>query len=158
MSQSATAPLTMGAAFRRSLKHYGDFSGRSRRSEYWWTTLANALLIIPVTILLGIGVWLVAQGSQEAAIILALILYVAFIAAWAIPFGIALAVRRLHDIGKSGWWILWMILISMIPLIGLIGPIFFLVWYCTDSEVGDNRFGPNLKASIDSTPGESAPA
>jgi uncharacterized membrane protein YhaH (DUF805 family) len=148
----------MGAAFRRSLKHYGDFSGRSRRSEYWWTTLANALLIIPVTILLGIGVWLVTQGSEEAAGILALILYAVFMAAWAIPFGLALTVRRLHDIGKSGWWLLWMVLLGLIPFAGIIAAIFILVWYCTDSEVGDNRFGPNPKASIDSMPGESSPA
>ena len=138
----------MGAAFRRSLKHYGDFSGRSRRSEYWWTTLACSLLFIPVAVVLGIVVGLVAQDSEEAAIVLLVVFYVVFIAGWGIPFGLALTVRRLHDIGKSGWWLLLMILISMIPFVGIIGGIFLLVWYCTDSQVGDNRFGPNPKASI----------
>ena len=51
---------------------------------------------------------------------------------------IAVSVRRLHDIGKSGWFYL----IGLIPVIGWI---FVLVWFCTDSQPGDNQYGPNPK-------------
>ena len=54
--------------------------------------------------------------------------------------GIALGVRRLHDIGKSGWWML----IALVPLIGLI---VLLVFACTDSQPGDNEYGPNPKGA-----------
>ena len=54
---------------------------------------------------------------------------------------LALAVRRLHDTGKSGWWYL----IGVIPIVSYIGGLVLLVFYCTDGEAGTNKWGPNPK-------------
>ena len=96
---------------------YADFNGRSRRSEYWWANLSIGILGAIVTAILGemSGIW-------SLAIL--------------IP-SIAICVRRLHDIGKSGWWYL----VNFIPLVG---QIIFLVWCCKDSTE-DNQWGPNPK-------------
>ena len=97
---------------------YADFNGRSRRSEYWWASLAIGIIGSIVTALLG-----------DFAFLWSLAILVP---------GLAICVRRLHDIGKSGWWYL----ISLIPLVGLI---IMLVWCCQDSTE-DNQWGPNPKA------------
>ena len=52
--------------------------------------------------------------------------------------GLAVSVRRLHDIGRSGWWLL----LSLIPLVGAI---ILIIWYCTDSQPGANQYGSNPK-------------
>ena len=99
---------------------YVDFNGRSRRSEYWWAYLAIAIISAVLTAVLG-----------ELAYIWTL--------ATLIP-NIAITVRRLHDIGKSGWWYL-------ICLIPLVGAIILLVFMCLDSTE-DNQWGPNPKNII----------
>ena len=97
---------------------YADFRGRSRRSEYWWASLGIGLL-----------------GSIIGAIIpnLAWIWTLAVM----VP-SLAICVRRLHDIGKSGWNYLFI-------LIPLVGPILLIIWFCKDSTE-DNQWGPNPKA------------
>ena len=99
---------------------YADFKGRSRRSEYWWASLSIAIIGAIVGAILG-----------DLAYIWSLAVLVP---------SIAIAVRRLHDIGKSGWWYL----ISLIPLVGAI---IMIVWCCTDSTE-DNQWGPNPKNII----------
>ena len=99
---------------------YVDFNGRSRRSEYWWAYLAVVIISAVLTAVLG-----------ELAYIWTL--------ATLIP-NIAITVRRLHDIGKSGWWYL-------ICLIPLVGAIILLVFMCLDSTE-DNQWGPNPKNII----------
>lgn len=96
---------------------YADFKGRSRRSEYWWASLVIGMIggLISVVLPEISGLW-------SLAIL--------------IP-SVAICVRRLHDIGKSGWWYL----INLIPLVG---QIIFLVWLCKDSTA-DNQWGPNPK-------------
>ena len=106
--------------------NYGNFAGRARRKEYWMFALFNVLFII-------------------AAVIVDLILgtlpliYVLYALAMIIP-GIAVTVRRLHDVGKSGWW-------YFIVLIPLIGAIWMLVLLCTDGTPGPNGYGPSPKAA-----------
>ena len=99
---------------------YADFSGRSRRSEYWWASLGIGILGAIVTGILG-----------DLSFIWSLAIL--------IP-GLAICVRRLHDIGKSGWWYL-------IGLIPLVGTIILIVWFCKDSTE-DNQWGPNPKNII----------
>lgn len=96
---------------------YADFNGRSRRSEYWWASLAIAIIGAVVGAILG-----------DLSFIWSLAIL--------IP-SLAIAVRRLHDIGKSGWWYL-------ICLIPLVGSILLIIWFCTDSTE-DNQWGPNPK-------------
>ena len=99
---------------------YVDFNGRSRRSEYWWAYLAVVIISAVLTVVLG-----------ELAYIWSL--------ATLVP-QIAITIRRLHDIGKSGWFYL-------IGLIPLVGGIILLVWMCQDSTE-DNQWGPNPKNII----------
>lgn len=116
--------------YLKVLKQYADFSGRARRKEYWMFVLFNMIFAIVAMILdniLGIAIEGVGYGP----------LYGLYGLAVLIP-GLAVAVRRLHDVGKSGW----MILISLIPLIGVI---WLLVLMVTESTPGENQYGQNPK-------------
>lgn len=116
--------------YLKVLKQYADFSGRARRKEYWMFVLFNMIFAIVAMILdnvLGIAMEEIGYGP----------LYGLYVLAMLIP-GLAVAVRRLHDVGKSGW----MILISLIPLIGAI---WLLVLMVTDSNTGENQYGQNPK-------------
>lgn len=103
------------------LKNYVGFSGRARRREYWMFFLINILIAIALTIVdnaLTIGF---------IAPVYSLVL---------LPPTLAVTVRRLHDTGRTGWWIL----IGLVPIIGTIA---LLVFLATDGKPGDNRFGSN---------------
>jgi uncharacterized membrane protein YhaH (DUF805 family) len=116
--------------YLKVLKQYADFSGRARRTEYWMFELFNIIFAIVAMILdnvLGIAMEGIGYGP----------LYGLYALAMLIP-GLAVAVRRLHDVGKSGW----MILIALIPLIG---SIWLLVLTVTDSNAGENQYGQNPK-------------
>lgn len=110
--------------YLKVLKNYVGFQGRARRKEYWMFFLFNFLITIllsTIEALLGLG------GILSAIYGLAVLL----------P-SIAVSVRRLHDIGRSGWWML----LSIIPVIGLI---VLLVFAILDSQPGENKYGPNPK-------------
>jgi len=105
------------------LTQYAGFSGRARRSEYWWFALASFLASVVASIIdTAIGV-----SILEWILTLALL----------VP-SLAVAVRRLHDTGRSGWWLL-------IGLIPLVGAIVLLVFFCQDSRPGTNQYGPSPK-------------
>lgn len=113
------------------LKNYAQFNGRARRKEYWMFVLFNiifAIIAMSLDNLLGFAIAGIGYGP----------LYGLYTLAVAIP-GLAVAVRRLHDVGKSGW----MLLIALIPLIGAI---WLLVLLVSDSKPGENQYGPNPKA------------
>lgn len=109
--------------FLKCLKQYADFSGRARRTEYWMFTLFNAIISLIL-------------GFVLATIGLVFLSYIYSIAIL-IP-SLAVCIRRLHDIGKSGWWYL----IGFVPVVGTI---VLLIWFCTDSQPGNNEWGPNPK-------------
>ena len=107
------------------LKKYATFSGRARRQEFWMFALINFIIMVILSALdmaLGIGLL---SGIYALGVL--------------IP-SLAVGARRLHDIGKSGWWQL----VGLIPLIGLIVLIIFFVM---DSNPGDNPYGPNPKGT-----------
>lgn len=110
-----------------------DFRGRSTRKEYWCFYLINMLIYIILNIVdIMLGVY-----SFEAGIgLLSLI----FILVVLIP-SLAVTFRRLHDIGRSGWWFL----INLIPLIG---PIIFLIFMLLDSQEDENKYGLNHKTIV----------
>ena len=121
------------------LKRYADFSGRSRRKEYWMF----ALLMVIVNLLLYTVIGGAALGSSDndaglaafgSAVIAAMILGLIFL----IP-SIAVAVRRFHDQDKSGWFVL----LGLIPYLGWL---ILIVFMCLDGTRGPNRFGPDPKA------------
>lgn len=117
--------------FLKAFSQYADFSGRARRREYWYFQLFSFL----ITVALAIVDILFGTFSDEAGLGLfsGIASIAMFLPAWAVQ------VRRLHDIGRSGWWIL-------IGLIPIIGPIILLVFHCTDSDPGKNEYGPNPKS------------
>jgi len=116
-----------------AFKKYLDFSGRSRRAEYWYFVLFN-LIFLFVTMFLDSKMGLKFSGQSFGVI------YVIYAVACILP-SIAVAVRRLHDVGKSGW----MLLLSLIPIVG---GIWLLILYVRDSEPVDNKYGPNPKATV----------
>ena len=112
------------------LRKYAVFGGRARRKEYWYFVLFNII----ISIVLAVVDRVTGTFSQEAGMGLLGGIYTLAVL---IP-GIAVSVRRLHDTNRSGWWIL----IALIPLIGAIVLLFFMV---QDSEPGVNQYGANPK-------------
>jgi uncharacterized membrane protein YhaH (DUF805 family) len=105
--------MTFTEAIKSAWDKYWVLDGRARRSEYWFFVLLTIVLSwIPI---------------------------VNFIA-WIVLFipGITVAVRRLHDTGRTGWWLL----LIFLPFIG---PIILIIFYLIDSDPGDNEYGPNPK-------------
>jgi uncharacterized membrane protein YhaH (DUF805 family) len=117
------ADVTMSDAVRSCLSKYATFSGRARRAEYWWFTLAVIIVEI-VTSLIDR-----ALGTSLVTLLVALALF--------LP-GLAVGVRRLHDTDRSGWWLL-------IALVPFVGAIVLLVFEVLDGTPGPNRFGPSPK-------------
>ena len=106
---------------------YALFKGRANRSEFWLFALVNAAISIVYQILVS-----VLAGSTAATLIVSIIFGV-FALAILVP-GLALSVRRMHDIGKGGGWIF----ITFVPIIG---SIWFLVLCIKEGEPAANRFG-----------------
>jgi uncharacterized membrane protein YhaH (DUF805 family) len=124
--------MEMNDAVKSVLSKYATFSGRAPRSEYWWWILAVTILMLILGLLdnfifnpyLGLDVE-ESPASSPLSVIASLALL--------LP-NLSVAVRRLHDLDKSGWWIL----IWFVPVIG-----FFLLlyWYVSKGTENDNRFG-----------------
>ena len=112
------------------MKKYVDFSGRARRAEYWMFTLFSIVFAIAAIVLDNV-LGLVSEDTGYG------VLYALFTLGIIFP-GWAVTVRRLHDIGKSGWWIL----VDFIPYIG---SIWLFVLTVMDSQPGDNQYGANPK-------------
>jgi uncharacterized membrane protein YhaH (DUF805 family) len=110
--------------YLKVLTNYVNFSGRARRKEYWMFALFSAIVSIVLTLVENmIGLTSVLSGIYSLAVLLP---------------SLGVLVRRLHDTGRSGWWIL-------IGLIPFIGAIILIVFACQDSH-DENQYGPNPKA------------
>ncbi|HEX2190646.1 MAG TPA: DUF805 domain-containing protein [Longimicrobiaceae bacterium] len=111
-------------------RKYAVFSGRARRKEYWMFVLFNVLASISLAIadgVLGLGGGFGLLGAVYALAVL-------------VP-GLAVSVRRLHDTGRSGWWLL----VAIVPILG---PIALLVLMALDGEPGPNQYGANPKEGV----------
>ena len=115
--------------------NYANFNGRARRKEYWMFVLVQTIVMIGLMILDSVlGLDFELQGISLGYGYLYLIgLIVHFIPS------LAVVVRRLHDVGKSGWFYF----IFLIPIIGVL---WLLVLYCTEGQKQDNKWGPDPKA------------
>jgi len=118
-------PMNFTEAIASGFRNYVGFSGRAPRSEYWYWFLFAVLVNIAATIVDAILFSRADVGPIGLIVGLALFL----------P-GLAVGVRRLHDLDRSGWWIL----IVFIPIVGVI---ILLVWACMRGTLGPNRFGPD---------------
>ena len=146
--------LSLWGYYKKCWRKYATFSGRARRSEYWGFVLYNFLILLAINILVALAVALIVMASSDkeagffaalfAAPIALIVVTSIYNLAVIIP-GLAVSSRRLHDTGRSFWWFL-LVLTSIIPIIGIIGPIVLIVFYFMDSEPFENRFGPNPKA------------
>lgn len=110
-----------------ALNKYATFEGRARRAEYWYFTLLSVILSIAAQV---IG----AAGRDGGLITLLLLGVICLVSLALLVPGIAVSVRRLHDTGRSGWFLL-------IALIPVVGGILLLVWMCSRGTDGPNRFG-----------------
>ncbi|MFC8732219.1 DUF805 domain-containing protein [Luteimicrobium sp. NPDC057192] len=118
--------MSLPESVRSVLTNYANFTGRARRSEYWWFTLAAFVVYVVL-------------GSLGRASSIFTVLYLLVALALLVP-SLAVGVRRLHDTDKSGWFIL-------LALVPLVGGIVLLVFYATAGTDGPNRFGPSPKAA-----------
>ena len=135
------------------LKRYADFSGRSRRKEYWAFFMLN-IVVIGVLLALSLGMGAGAslmEGARSGPLGIYSALFSGvgiLIAVWwlavLIP-NIAVNVRRLHDRDMSGWWYLGLIVLSLVPIIGFLVGIVYLVMMCLEGTKGTNRFGADPK-------------
>lgn len=123
-------------------RKYAEFDGRSRRTEYWMFVLFNFLALLALGIVGGLGLALIDKGSGVGGVLF-IPLGIYFLAA-IIP-SISVAVRRLHDSGKSGWLLLLLMVLGIIPIIGFIASVAQIVLMCLDSDPGMNQYGPNPK-------------
>jgi len=115
------------------IKKYATFSGRARRKEYWMFFLFNIIFSIAAIVLdnvLGIAIGSVGYGP----------IYILYVLAVLLP-SLAVSVRRLHDVGKSGWYL-------FITLIPIIGAILLLIKICSDGTPGENQYGSNPKENV----------
>jgi len=106
--------------------HYADFEGRARRTEYWMFFLVNVIIGFVIGFI-GEAVHLSILGTLYSLAVL-------------IP-GLAVGARRLHDTGRSGWWLL----VGLIPLIGWI---WLIVLFAIEGDKGSNQYGPDPKEGI----------
>jgi uncharacterized membrane protein YhaH (DUF805 family) len=117
--------MNFGEAIKSGFHNYVTFSGRAARSEYWFWHLFFILVAVAAAL---IDLALFPQSSTSPLNNIAELILL-------LPT-LAVSVRRLHDLDRSGWWI-------FLGLIPLIGAIWLLVWFCMRGTVGPNRFGPD---------------
>ena len=127
-------PTKFTTAVELFFKNYDNFSGRSSRSAYWWWILASWLLGILASILdvmiMGTDAWMQNTFSPFESILTFVLL---------VP-NIAINIRRLHDVGKSGWWML---------LAGTgVGLIPLFIWSVSEGDDGANKFGEDIEAGL----------
>lgn len=115
-------------------KNYLNFSGRARRKEYWmWFLFFSIFIIIASFLDELLGIDFISTSSASEGVVWLLVCLVHLIP------GIAVTVRRLHDTGKSEWYLL----ISLVPTVGLVWLLYIL---CLNGDSGDNKYGENPKA------------
>jgi uncharacterized membrane protein YhaH (DUF805 family) len=118
--------MGFGQAISAGFSNYVNFSSRACRSEYWYWVL----FIVLADIVAGIIDYVL--GMEIVSSLFGLVTL--------LP-GIAVSIRRLHDLDRTGWWIL----LGLIPIIGWI---ILLIWYISKGTDGPNRFGPDPLATL----------
>lgn len=111
--------------------NYANFTGRARREEYWMYTLFNSIFLIGIVAVSGVFVSITDTPAFMG-------LYLIYLLGIILP-SLAVIVRRLHDVGKSGWF-------YFITLVPFVGPIWLFVLFVTEGDKGPNQYGPDPKA------------
>jgi uncharacterized membrane protein YhaH (DUF805 family) len=118
--------MGFGQAISSGFSNYVNFSGRACRSEFWFWRLFYLLVAIGLGIIEGVVRIHGPVGLLELGMFLP---------------SLAMSIRRLHDLDRSGWW-------YFLVLIPIVGWIVLLIWYCTRGTEGPNRFGPDPLGTI----------
>jgi len=116
--------------YLKVLRQYADFEGRARRKEYWMFVLVNLLIGCGLAILDSVLHWTTSLGYGRLSGF--------YEFAMLVP-SLAVGTRRLHDIGRSGWW-------QLIVLVPFAGVIVLLVFFVLDGQPGPNAYGPDPKS------------
>lgn len=135
--------FTLISAYKSMFKKYAQFSGRSRRSEYWLAYLMNTIIAIGLYLIMVVAMFVsvISSGGHTIFTMVIMALSGVLMTVYAIVIlvpSLAMTVRRLHDIGKSGWFLL-------LELIPYVGGLILLVFSVLDSQPGENQYGPNPK-------------
>lgn len=109
------------------------FKGRARRKEYWMFALIAFLIGIATNVIDLLNGWMLTPAIGVLSALFSLLIF--------LP-NISVSVRRMHDLGYSGWWV-------MIILLPILGPLLLLMMFCYDGESFPNRFGPNPKDTLE---------
>jgi uncharacterized membrane protein YhaH (DUF805 family) len=129
-SPAAQRQVDFGEAVRLYFANYANFRGRSSRGAYWWSVLFYWLVMSTAAIL---------QDNAAGGVELTALVWIGLL----LP-NIAVTMRRLHDIGMSGWW--WILL--QVPILGFI---FSLIWLTKPGRRGPNDYGPDREEGRDPT-------
>ena len=139
-SQNVKPSMSLGESLTSVFNKYATFTGRARRSEYWW--FSGCYFVIQIIfnfaslgMLAGVMSGEISYNDPSYSIFQIICVVVGL--GLLLP-ALAVTVRRLHDIGKSGWNILW----AAVPVVGVI---VVLVWMCQDSDVVANKYGESPK-------------
>jgi uncharacterized membrane protein YhaH (DUF805 family) len=136
--------MNMIEAIKTCFSKYATFNGRAIRSEFWWWALFLMIVGTVLFIWMFSGVnWAAIETDPNAMFNAftgpAAIIYAIFYLGTLIP-SLAVGARRLHDIGKSGWWqLLW--LVGIIPFVGFIACIILIYFFVQKSQEGENKYG-----------------
>ena len=131
--------------FIKAFRQYADFSGRASRQEFWMFVLFNLLLAMAWAFVAGLLTGLLGGSfNQESRLMFMYKLIAIYYAVTAVP-AMAVGVRRLHDTGRSGWWML----VSLIPFAG---GIWLIVLMCLNGSAGDNRYGSRPDGTTGNAP------
>lgn len=120
------------------LRRYADFSGRSRRKEYWSFVLLNVLIGVFIGLVFLVGYYADMTQTEMDTWLMPVVYLAGLYSLVALIPGVAVTIRRLHDTDRSGWNVLW-------ALVPLFGALLLLVYYIAEGTRGPNRFGPDPK-------------
>ena len=118
--------MSFSQAIAAGFSNYVNFAGRACRSEYWYWVLFIVLAEIVTSIIDYVIGYQVTTTLFGLAVLLP---------------GLAVTIRRLHDLDRTGWWFL----LAFIPVVGWI---ILIIWYCARGTAGPNRFGPDRLAAL----------
>jgi len=118
-----------GEAVKQAFSNGFVYRGRASRSAYWWFVLFEVIAIIVLELL-----FIIPAATHSSAIIVLFAIIVSIAAIYLALVGLALTIRRLHDIDRSGWWVL----IGLVPFGGIV----LLVFSLLEGTPGPNRYQP----------------
>ena len=122
-------PVGFGEAVKQAFSNGFVYRGRASRSAYWWFVLFEVIAIIVLELL-----FIIPAATHSSAIIVLFAIIVSIAAIYLALVGLALTIRRLHDIDRSGWWVL----IGLVPFGGIV----LLVFSLLEGTPGPNRYQP----------------